>query len=49
MKLTSQPNGILGILIEPTETEFLEIVNDFIRQHKKEYKNFCKNSMGVAT
>lgn len=47
MDLTYHPNGILGILVEPTKTEFLKIVNDFIKQHTEEFKTFCK-TMGVA-
>jgi len=43
LNLTFQPNGIL---LEPTKKEFLEIVNDFIKLHIKEYQQFCK--MGVA-
>ena len=43
MNLTYQPNGIL---VEPTKSEFLEIVNNFIKKHIKEYKKFIEGVAG---
>lgn len=41
--MSFQPNGIL---VELDKNDFLEIVQDFIRQRQTEYKNFCKGVAG---